>query len=421
LAAASSIVAALDALPALFAEPGERDAPARWLERLAAGFGSPGAGVVWPATDAPALEAASGQAASAGRFWRDSAGLTDELTRNGAADPAPAGGRLVAAVAAPGHRPGLLWLEARPDRRWTDDERAALALAGRLMARSPWLARSAPGAVDPHLLAQRLRDAAGVAGRLAHDFDNVLTGVMGFGELSQSAVPPGSPAREYLAELLRVVQRGIHLTQRLHQFSRGGNVNPLPAPLADLVAVEAARLRGRAQAAQLQAEVPAGLPPVALNPESLRAVLGHLLDNAAEAAPNAPVRLDARAVELTAAEAARWPGNLAAGPHVELTVTDAGPGFTPEARRRLFVELFHTTKPKHPGLGLAVAYRIVYAHRGALRVEDAIPGPGTRVRVLLPAAGAPSPTAAEPSRPATARDAVEPPAPGLSSARGAPR
>jgi signal transduction histidine kinase len=68
-----------------------------------------------------------------------------------------------------------------------------------------------------------------------------------------------------------------------------------------------------------------------------------------------------------------------------VTITDSGTGIKPETRRRLFAEPFHTTKIRHRGLGLAVVYRIVTAHRGGIQIDPVpAPGTGTQVKVVLP-------------------------------------
>jgi signal transduction histidine kinase len=67
----------------------------------------------------------------------------------------------------------------------------------------------------------------------------------------------------------------------------------------------------------------------------------------------------------------------------------------PEVRKRLLVEPFFTTKVRHRGLGLAIAYRILCAHRGGLQIDGVpAPGTGTQVRVVLPLAAARPPAAA---------------------------
>jgi signal transduction histidine kinase len=247
---------------------------------------------------------------------------------------------------------------------------------------------------DPAQLARRLSDAALVVGRAAHDFDNVLQGVIGFADLTLGLLPPGTPAHAYVTELLKVGQRGLTLTQQMHQFSRGGTSRPQPGRPGLVLEVEAGRLRGGLPpGVSLVTDAPPDLPAVALDTEPLRQVVGHLLDNACEAAsaggpggqspPAGVVTATARRITLDSVTAAEYLGAVAPGEHVLLTVTDTGPGIAPEVRRRLFVEPFYTTKPRHRGLGLAVVYRILHTHRAGLVLAPNAPK-GTLARVALP-------------------------------------
>ncbi len=125
-------------------------------------------------------------------------------------------------------------------------------------------------------------------------------------------------------------------------------------------------------------------------------VLGHLMENAIEACPQGGVvRVTARTVELSDADAKTYLGKPVGGSHLLVTITDSGIGIKPDVRRRLLVEPFFTTKVRHRGLGLAIAYRILCAHRGGIQI-DAVPAPGTgtQVRVVLPLAAARPPAAA---------------------------
>jgi signal transduction histidine kinase len=99
-------------------------------------------------------------------------------------------------------------------------------------------------------------------------------------------------------------------------------------------------------------------------------------------------------VELSESDARSYLGKAGGGGHLLVTVTDAGTGIKPEVRRRLFAEPFFTTKVRHRGLGLAIAYRVLCAHRGGIQLDPVQPpGTGTQVRVVLPLA-APPPAAA---------------------------
>src|SRR5262249_21668086 len=79
------------------------------------------------------------------------------------------------------------------------------------------------------------------------------------------------------------------------------------------------------------------------------------------------VTLSARLVELGEADCQELLGGAGPGPHLEVTVADTGGGLSPEARRRLFHEVFFSTKPRHRGLGLAQVYGLLQGCRGGLR------------------------------------------------------
>jgi signal transduction histidine kinase len=301
------------------------------------------------------------------------------------------GSRLFAAVVPPGRPMGLLWAERPAGQPWADADRAYVALTARMMERAPVVAAVTGPVVDPDRLLQRIADAAVIAGRMAHDFDNILTGIIGFADLTGPMLPPGSQQANFVAEIAKVGQRGIQFTQQLHQLSRSGHTKPNPGVVAAALAKEEARVRPAAPAGvRFEKDFPPNLPPVALEAGPLQTVLGHLLANAAEASPpGGVVAVSARPVELSEADAREFLGKVAVGAHLEITVTDAGPGIKPELRRRLFAEPFFTTKVRHRGLGLAVVYRVLCAHRGGIRLDPAPPpGTGTRARVVLPLAAA---------------------------------
>src|SRR5262249_34967594 len=90
---------------------------------------------------------------------------------------------------------------------------------------------------------QRLGDATVVVGRLAHDFGNVLTGILGFTELSLGESAPGSAQHRYLSEVHESAQRGALLTARLKQFSQRPRPHSRPTALAAVLQEEEVRVR----------------------------------------------------------------------------------------------------------------------------------------------------------------------------------
>ena len=334
--------------------------------------------------------------------WDEQTGLLAQVLSSQLAveSKTSAGTFLLAAGGAQEDAGWLLFLEGGPPSLWSREDRASLQLAAfalerllppvRTGARSRWHER-----VRLH---QRLEDAAVIVGRMAHEFGNVLTGILGFTELSLAQVVAGTPLHQFLIEVHQSSQQGARLTTALKQFSQRSGARGRPTDLAAVVAEEEIRRRQQwGRGITLQTSIPADLPPVALDAEPLRQLLGHLLENAREAiAGDGTVRITARVVELTEKDCQEPFGNPLPGTFLEVGITDTGTGFTPEAKRRVLVEPFYSTKPRHRGLGLASIYGLLHANRGALSLEHPAQG-GTVVRCLLPVATAAAvPVRAEP-------------------------
>lgn len=238
--------------------------------------------------------------------------------------------------------------------------------------------------LDQARLHQRLQDAGTISGRIAHAFDNVLTGVMGFAELTLSQTDARSPNHSFLEEVVKAAQQGVQLTQQLHFFGRCAVPTRGPAILSYVVSEEEARVRPLLEpGVTLQVDVPAETPDVAIDAELYRQVLGHLLDNSREAlGGKGKIELSARRTDVDRSTAAATLGSLEPGPCVEVTVANNGPEISADVRRRLLQEPFFSTKPRHRGLGLAIVYRILDAHHGGLRMSSS--PEKTVVQVYLP-------------------------------------
>lgn len=296
-----------------------------------------------------------------------------------------------APVPVPEQADGLLWADGLID----DPE--LLRLAANALGHSQVFRRFMGPAADQARIARRLEDAAKVAGRVAHDLDNVFQGVTGFASLALEALNPGSSAYSNIQEVETSARHGLKFCAQLHQLNRGGNARPLPAAASGALTREMARVTLAFPAVRFEFDGAPNLPPVAFEGGGLQSILGMLLDNAAEASPkDGTVKIAARLVELGSEDLAGFLGSPATGPHVEVRISDNGPGLTDEARQKMFVEPFFTTKFRHRGLSLAVVYRMIYAHRGGVQA-DSSPGTGTTIRIVFPLSAARVP-AVQPGR-----------------------
>jgi PAS domain S-box-containing protein len=246
--------------------------------------------------------------------------------------------------------------------------------------------------------AQKLEAIGVLAGGLAHDFNNVVAGILGNAALAEAATAPDHPARHNLAQIRKSGERARDMVRQLLAFARrqpGQRAHVELAPLVD----EAVAL--------LKATLPAGIRlEIALPPEPLylyadttqiAQVLLNLVTNAWQAmgARGGRITIGARAVTARAGEAAAL--GLAPGRYIDLSVADDGPGIDPAHQPRVF-EPFFTTKPagEGTGLGLAVVHGIVGAHGGAVSLVST-PGAGCTFHLWLPEG---EPVAQAPASPA---------------------
>lgn len=237
--------------------------------------------------------------------------------------------------------------------------------------------------------AQKMEAVGLLAGGVAHDFNNVLTIILGNAELGLAGLQPDQPLHKELSTIQRAAQRGATLAQQLLAFSRRQILQPRPLDLNAVVADFAAVF---ARALGVQVEVKLDLmreaASVLADPGALEQVLMNLSLNARDAMPQGGTLSFATArVSVDEEHARRQPG-AKAGEYVRLSVADTGVGMDAETRERLF-EPFFTTKEvgKGTGLGLSVVYGIVSQHDGWIEVYSQ-PGQGARFEIYLPAQGA---------------------------------
>jgi signal transduction histidine kinase len=233
--------------------------------------------------------------------------------------------------------------------------------------------------------ALRMQMVGQLASGVAHNFNNIISAILGYSEMASSDVEPGGKAARRIAEIERAAERGRDLVDSILTFGR------TPEPRSSLVSIiellnEAASL--------LRASLPSSVELVVADPPQGLAVFGeraqlqqvivNLCRNAAQAMGEAGrIDVSADAQDLRAARVFSS-GELEPGAYARIAVSDAGPGFGEDVAKRLF-EPFFTTRPAGTGLGLATVRKIVRDHDGAVDVASA-PGMGSRFEVWLPAA-----------------------------------
>ncbi len=253
---------------------------------------------------------------------------------------------------------------------------------------------------------QKMEAVGQLTGGLAHDFNNLLTGVCGSLELLAARLAQGriSELDRYVQTAQGAAQRAAALTHRLLAFSRRQTLDPKPTDVNRLVAgIDELIRRTVGPAVNVTVAGAPDLWPVLADPNQLENALLNLCINARDAMPDGGSLTIATANQtLTAPQAKAL--DLAAGPHVRLSVSDTGGGMTAEVIARAF-EPFFTTKPigEGTGLGLSMVYGFARQSGGQARIYSE-PGAGTEVSLFLPRHfGADDPAAPPPPAPTAAR------------------
>lgn len=222
--------------------------------------------------------------------------------------------------------------------------------------------------------------ALGVLGAgVAHQFNNLLTGLFGNITLARMSLRPNDPATEHLEEAERQFVRARNLAQRFLTFTEGGKPLKSRGLLHDLLA-DTMRLVFEGANVRLLADVAPDLYYIEFDRAQLGQAIANILLNAREATPEHGL-VEVRAFNETLGELQM--DALHGGRFVVISVQDSGPGIPKDLVPKV-LDPFFTTKPGYIGLGLSAAHSIVRNHEGHLDIKST-PGAGTTVRIYLPA------------------------------------
>jgi len=237
------------------------------------------------------------------------------------------------------------------------------------------------------LVASRMEATATLAGGIAHEFNNLMVGVLGNAQLLELRASLDDNALRMLRAIGASAQQASELAQKMLAFARGGKYETRIVDMNEVV-------RNTLQLEKLsfpprittETDLSPDLWPITADPVQMSQVVMSLSLNAAEAIKETgKILVATRNVDVDAAYTLGRKG-LSEGPHVCLTVRDDGEGMSPDTKARVF-EPFFSTKFPGRGLSLAAVYGIVKNHGGYISVSSE-PGLGTVMEVYLPAAQA---------------------------------
>ena len=225
-----------------------------------------------------------------------------------------------------------------------------------------------------------------LAGGVAHDFNNILTGILGFSEMLEQALPPDHRAQSYAAEIRGGGERAADLTRQLLAFARKQVIEPrVFRPNEVLARSENLLRRLMGDAIELRFEPGADLWNLRADPSQLDQILVNLAVNGRDAMPGGGRLTFETANVVLEGERHVMDDQPVSGEFVLIAVSDDGDGMDAATRERIFEPFFSTKGPgEGTGLGLATVYGIVSQNGGVITVYSE-PGHGTTFKVYLPA------------------------------------
>jgi two-component system, cell cycle sensor histidine kinase and response regulator CckA len=233
---------------------------------------------------------------------------------------------------------------------------------------------------------ERLETIGTLAGGIAHEFNNILSIIIGNNELAMETAPKLGYLKDNLEEIRSASMRAKEVVKQLLTFSRQDNAKKVPLEISTVVKDSIKLIRSSIPAnIDIRQRLCDNVDTIVANPTQINQLLINLCSNATDAMPSAGgmVTIELRNVCLKKDSGSVDLG-LKPGRYIKLMVRDNGVGMEKKILNRIF-EPYFTTKEvgKGTGIGLAVVHGIVERHDGAITVESH-PGEGTLFTTYLP-------------------------------------
>jgi len=242
---------------------------------------------------------------------------------------------------------------------------------------------------------QKLESIGILAGGIAHNFNNALTGVLGFISLASKHLDESHKSFALLQHAEKATKRAAGMAKQLLTFARGGAPMKKPVSLRRLVE-ESTELALNGTKVRAQIRIPDSIHLIMADEDQLSQVFSNITINAVQAMPDGgTLTIFADNIMIS--------GNTNLSrkqiPHVRLTFMDEGHGIPAEQLSKIF-DPYYTTKPSNTGLGLASVHSIINKHDGQILVDSAV-GVGTSFTLILPSTGYSSTQDEKPNAPLT--------------------
>jgi len=234
--------------------------------------------------------------------------------------------------------------------------------------------------------AQKMEAVGALAGGVAHDFNNILTGIQGYTDLALMQIPKDDPLYQDLNEIRRAAARASNLTRQLLLFSRRQPIEIAPIDLNGVIqdlTKMLTRLIG--ENISLSTDLESDIWTVEGDTANIEQVIMNLVVNARDAMPEGgQISIKTRNVTVDK-KYCRTHSYARPGKFVSLSVQDTGIGMKEDIIDRIFEPFFSTKRAgQGTGLGLSVVYGIIKKHEGWIEVESSL-GSGSTFKIYLPA------------------------------------
>lgn len=245
---------------------------------------------------------------------------------------------------------------------------------------------------EQHKLEERLRQSekmraiGELAGGVAHDFNNMLGGILGSAELLDRLLPDDPKMKKFIGMIMDSAERAAELTAKLLAFARKQPVSLGPVDVHQILENTLSLLKNTVdRRVKINTDFAATVSTVNGDLSQLQSAFLNLCINGVHSMPDGgELSLASELVELDDTDCQASPFSIKPGSYLQVEVSDKGCGIAPEILPRIF-EPFFTTKNMGAGtgLGLAAVFGTMQQHHGAVSVYSEV-GYGTRFRVLLP-------------------------------------
>jgi two-component system cell cycle sensor histidine kinase/response regulator CckA len=238
---------------------------------------------------------------------------------------------------------------------------------------------------------QKMESVGSLAGGIAHNFNNILTAILGYSELLLEFSNLDGTSKQRVQNIESSARKAGVMVSKLLSFARRDAHEVLPLNLNDVISDSIKLFEGVLnKRIGLKVDLSANVSPIEGDPNQLEQVIMNLMVNARDAMPDGGLITVRTAVAELGKSDLDIPADIEPGKYVTLSVSDTGSGIPKEIMGRIFDPFFTTKeKGKGTGLGLATVYGIVKDHKGYISVHSEV-GKGTSFDIYLPSSSKPA-------------------------------